>query len=227
MKDKLSRADIASLHSEYEKEYALLERGAEIEERKASRQRKHEWWIMITEKLWITVLVLMVSAVATFYGNILVEKYKDDNNVRRTKLTTARAASEDVWKKLLQFERSLDDYSYDIQQLRRDRDVAVLKENIPEDTSKVHEDEDVLKKAFSDVSATLDNRKIDLQSELYPLYRNELIELSLLRTIYQSRMTSIEAGKDANYFGVDIEKSTRDRVGREEQAILTMQQTLY
>lgn len=227
MTNKSASNDENRLRSEYEKERALIEFEARLEDSKAHKQRKHEWRLMVVEKLWISVLVLVISAAATFYGNFILEKYKYESTERRAKLAMTRQASKEIWKMLMKFGRSVDEYDYDIEQLQRDHDLAFFKKDISNDTSKVHKEAMVLKVEFSDVYSALDDRKLDLQDGLYPLYRNVLLDLSLLKNIDDGRYASILAGQEVNKFGDAVEKSTKDRIAREEQAIWNVEQELY
>lgn len=212
---------------DYEKERRPLDYRANIESRKENTRQRHEWKLMLADKLSITVLVLVISVVATTYGNVMLEKYKGEKNSQHAKSSIALAASGELWIKLKQCQRTVDDLKDQVRQLKLDRDLTLLNDHFPSDKINALSDEKALKTKFNEFSNALDDRELDLGPELYARFRGALLDLAMLNRIYEDRSETIIARQPDNKFGDAAEKSAQVDLESEKRAVSNIVGALY
>lgn len=128
-------------------------------------------------------------AVATICGNMFVEHYKSDTSLQQARAQTIRAASNEVWNKLMLFEASVGQFEEVIRAQHFNKNFGFPKnKSAPKNEIKdVIRVSDETKQALSDLWKTLQTQELNLGPNVHAVFFRAMQDVAVLRNIYESQ----------------------------------------
>lgn len=194
-----------------------MEQQDRLERQRESSRRAHEWKMMLTEKGLIVLTVSLLVGLVTFCGNMLVERYKSDAASEKARVEKVRTASNDVWRKLVSFEESVDALEGALEDQRLHNNLGLFKADRAGDARLVEAATEKTKAALSALWVTLRAEELDLGPAMHGVFFQAMQDEAEIRCIYESE--GLRGGAQEKFDAGAIEEARVDL--RKQQMILS------
>lgn len=166
----------------------LLKQRTELERQAESRRQDHEWKMMFAEKGVFAIVVVLIAAVVTFCGNVLVERYKSDTSSQQARAQTVRASCNEVWGKLASFEESVGQYDEVIRTQHFNKDFGVFRtrKERARDQASINRISTETKQALSNLWKTLRAQELNLGPNMHAVFFRAMQDIAKFRIIYET-----------------------------------------
>lgn len=182
-------AAIRAIRLQYEKDRLLIEQRAQIEQQNESERRRHEWRMMLADKGLFALLVGLALGMATFCGDVVVERYKNDAALTQARAQTIRNTTNEVWARLVACEESVDELGDAVRTQRWHKGFGLFRDETARDQKNVNDADAKTTQTFSELWEALRSQELTLGPDMHGIFFRAMQDIMVIRYVYETEAT--------------------------------------